>query len=48
VLDVLPSDYVPASLLMAALILPQAAPTIELPAALPSHSPSWRILRRRL
>jgi alpha-D-ribose 1-methylphosphonate 5-triphosphate diphosphatase len=34
VLDVLSSDYVPASLLMAALILPQAVPTIELPAAL--------------
>jgi alpha-D-ribose 1-methylphosphonate 5-triphosphate diphosphatase len=34
VLDVLSSDYVPASLLMAALILPKAAPTIELPAAL--------------
>jgi alpha-D-ribose 1-methylphosphonate 5-triphosphate diphosphatase len=34
VLDVLSSDYVPASLLMAALCLPQAVPTIELPAAL--------------
>ncbi len=34
VLDVLSSDYVPASLLMAALILPQAAPAIALPAAL--------------
>ncbi len=34
VLDVLSSDYVPASLLMAALILPQAVPAIELPAAL--------------
>ncbi len=34
VLDVLSSDYLPASLLMAALTLPQAAPTIELPAAL--------------
>jgi alpha-D-ribose 1-methylphosphonate 5-triphosphate diphosphatase len=34
VLDVLSSDYVPASLLMAALILPQAVPTIKLPAAL--------------
>src|SRR5215468_714541 len=34
VLDVLSSDYVPASLLMAALILPKAAPMIELPAAL--------------
>src|SRR5215813_1634903 len=34
VLDVLSSDYLPASLLMAALILPKAAPTIELPAAL--------------
>jgi alpha-D-ribose 1-methylphosphonate 5-triphosphate diphosphatase len=34
VLDVLSSDYVPASLLMAALSLPQAVPTIELPSAL--------------
>jgi alpha-D-ribose 1-methylphosphonate 5-triphosphate diphosphatase len=34
VLDVLSSDYVPASLLMAALGLPQAAPRIGLPAAL--------------
>ncbi len=34
VLDVLSSDYVPASLLMAALILPQAVPAIALPAAL--------------
>jgi alpha-D-ribose 1-methylphosphonate 5-triphosphate diphosphatase len=34
VLDVLSSDYVPASLLMAALRLPQAAPQITLPAAL--------------
>ena len=34
VLDVLSSDYVPASLLMAALCLPQAVPTIALPAAL--------------
>ena len=34
VLDVLSSDYVPASLLMAALVLPKAAPAIELPAAL--------------
>jgi alpha-D-ribose 1-methylphosphonate 5-triphosphate diphosphatase len=34
VLDVLSSDYVPASLLMAALILPKEAPRIELPAAL--------------
>jgi alpha-D-ribose 1-methylphosphonate 5-triphosphate diphosphatase len=34
VLDVLSSDYVPASLLMAALTLPQAVRTIELPAAL--------------
>src|SRR5215467_8651296 len=34
VLDVLSSDYVPASLLMAALILPQAVPAITLPAAL--------------
>jgi alpha-D-ribose 1-methylphosphonate 5-triphosphate diphosphatase len=34
ILDALSSDYVPASLLMAALILPQAAPAIELPAAL--------------
>ncbi len=34
VLDVLSSDYVPASLLMAALCLPQAVPAIELPAAL--------------
>jgi len=34
VLDVLSSDYVPASLLMAALFLPQAVPAIDLPAAL--------------
>jgi alpha-D-ribose 1-methylphosphonate 5-triphosphate diphosphatase len=34
VLDVLSSDYVPASLLMAALALPQEVPTIDLPAAL--------------
>ncbi len=34
VLDVLSSDYVPASLLMAALHLPQAAPGIGLPAAM--------------
>src|SRR5262249_62158495 len=34
VLDVLSSDYVPASLLMAALILPQSVPAIDLPAAL--------------
>jgi len=34
VLDVLSSDYVPASLLMAALCLPQAAPGITLPAAM--------------
>ncbi|MBV9971372.1 MAG: alpha-D-ribose 1-methylphosphonate 5-triphosphate diphosphatase [Xanthobacteraceae bacterium] len=34
VLDVLSSDYVPASLLMAALRLPEAAPGISLPAAL--------------
>src|ERR1700681_298164 len=34
VLDVLSSDYVPASLLMAALGLPQAAPGITLPAAM--------------
>jgi len=33
VLDVLSSDYVPASLLMAALYLPHAAPGISLPAA---------------
>jgi alpha-D-ribose 1-methylphosphonate 5-triphosphate diphosphatase len=33
VLDVLSSDYVPASLLMAALDLPQAVPAISLPAA---------------
>jgi alpha-D-ribose 1-methylphosphonate 5-triphosphate diphosphatase len=33
ILDVMSSDYVPASLLMAALILPQAAPAIELAAA---------------
>jgi alpha-D-ribose 1-methylphosphonate 5-triphosphate diphosphatase len=33
VLDVLSSDYVPASLLMAALYLPQAVPAISLPAA---------------
>jgi alpha-D-ribose 1-methylphosphonate 5-triphosphate diphosphatase len=33
VLDVLSSDYVPASLLMAALRLPEAAPGIALPAA---------------
>jgi alpha-D-ribose 1-methylphosphonate 5-triphosphate diphosphatase len=33
VLDVLSSDYVPASLLMAALGLPQAVPSIALPAA---------------
>jgi len=33
VLDVLSSDYVPASLLMAALSLPQAGPSIALPAA---------------
>jgi alpha-D-ribose 1-methylphosphonate 5-triphosphate diphosphatase len=33
VLDVLSSDYVPASLLMAALCLPQAVPAISLPAA---------------
>ena len=33
VLDVLSSDYVPASLLMAALHLPQAVPAISLPAA---------------
>ena len=34
VLDVLSSDYVPASLLMAALALPQEVPAIDLPAAL--------------
>src|SRR5260370_4510585 len=34
VLDVLSSDYLPASLLMAALILPQAGPAITRPAAL--------------
>jgi len=34
VLDVLSSDYVPASLLMAALCLPRTVPTIDLPAAL--------------
>jgi alpha-D-ribose 1-methylphosphonate 5-triphosphate diphosphatase len=34
VLDVLSSDYVPASLLMAAVILPKEAPRIELAAAL--------------
>jgi alpha-D-ribose 1-methylphosphonate 5-triphosphate diphosphatase len=34
VLDVLSSDYVPASLLMAALRLPQAVPGITLPAAI--------------
>jgi alpha-D-ribose 1-methylphosphonate 5-triphosphate diphosphatase len=34
VLDVLSSDYVPASLLMGAFALPQAAPGVELPAAL--------------
>jgi alpha-D-ribose 1-methylphosphonate 5-triphosphate diphosphatase len=34
VLDVLSSDYVPASLLMAALHLPQAVPAISLPAAM--------------
>jgi alpha-D-ribose 1-methylphosphonate 5-triphosphate diphosphatase len=33
VLDVLSSDYLPASLLMAAFALPQAAPSIALPAA---------------
>jgi len=33
VLDVLSSDYLPASLLMAALCLPKAVPTIALPAA---------------
>jgi alpha-D-ribose 1-methylphosphonate 5-triphosphate diphosphatase len=33
VLDVLSSDYVPASLLMAALMLPQRVPTIDLAAA---------------
>jgi alpha-D-ribose 1-methylphosphonate 5-triphosphate diphosphatase len=33
VLDVLSSDYLPASLLMAAFALPQAAPGIALPAA---------------
>ena len=33
-LDVLSSDYVPASLLMAALRLPKAVPEIELPAAI--------------
>jgi alpha-D-ribose 1-methylphosphonate 5-triphosphate diphosphatase len=33
VLDILSSDYVPSSLLMAALRLPQAAPRIDLPAA---------------
>jgi alpha-D-ribose 1-methylphosphonate 5-triphosphate diphosphatase len=33
VLDVLSSDYVPASLLMAALRLPDAAPGVSLPAA---------------
>jgi alpha-D-ribose 1-methylphosphonate 5-triphosphate diphosphatase len=33
VLDLLSSDYVPASLLMAALRLPQAVPAISLPAA---------------
>lgn len=33
-LDILSSDYVPASLLMAALQLPEAAPGIDLPAAL--------------
>ena len=32
-LDVLSSDYVPASLLMAALHLPHAVPAISLPAA---------------
>jgi alpha-D-ribose 1-methylphosphonate 5-triphosphate diphosphatase len=34
VLDVMSSDYVPASLLMAALCLPKAVPAIELPAAI--------------
>jgi alpha-D-ribose 1-methylphosphonate 5-triphosphate diphosphatase len=34
VLDILSSDYVPASLLMAALHLPQAAPNMTLPAAI--------------
>ena len=34
VLDILSSDYVPASLLMAALHLPKAAPNITLPAAI--------------
>ncbi|MCC6946812.1 MAG: alpha-D-ribose 1-methylphosphonate 5-triphosphate diphosphatase [Bradyrhizobiaceae bacterium] len=34
VLDALSSDYVPASLLMAALALPEAAPGIDLPAAI--------------
>ena len=33
VLDILSSDYVPASLLMAALLLPKAVPAIGLPAA---------------
>ena len=32
-LDILSSDYVPASLLMAALRLPSAVPSIDLPAA---------------
>jgi alpha-D-ribose 1-methylphosphonate 5-triphosphate diphosphatase len=34
VLDVLSSDYVPASLLMAALCLPEKVPTIDLPSAI--------------
>jgi alpha-D-ribose 1-methylphosphonate 5-triphosphate diphosphatase len=33
VLDVLSSDYVPASLLMAAFVLPTAVPSIALPSA---------------
>src|SRR5262249_57659651 len=42
-LDVLSSDYVPASLLMAALRLPQAVADIELPAAIPmvSNTPPY-------
>lgn len=38
VLDILSSDYVPASLLMAALALPRAAATMDLPAAVRSVS----------
>jgi alpha-D-ribose 1-methylphosphonate 5-triphosphate diphosphatase len=33
-LDILSSDYVPASMLMAALLLPQRVPSIDLPAAI--------------